>query len=682
MNPPKHPAHQAVGRARRVARMSLGEILSRSVAMGWHGLERVLPRLLQKSARSAAEQASWNLPAAENCFPRHPFFCLETNTSSSSLSQDFPTFFRGRGEEIARGADAILAGALHLFGEQVPVPQEEAHWHTDWQTGGKFHPATRDCIASAPGGPDAKRVWELNRMQFVVQLGQAYLLTRREVYAERAIQLMQSWMAANPPFHGIHWTEPLEPALRLLSWLFALRLLEGSHALTGEAVRGILASVVLQRDYIRRHLSTYSSPNTHLLGEGLALFVAGLALPELRGAARGARIGQRILEDELQRQVADDGSHREKSAYYHCYALEMYLLATILGRQHGVNFTTAWTGRVERMAEFLMRILRPDGGLPRFGDDDGGKTLRLCDQDYYRPCSLLAIAAVLFSRGDFKSVAGDLPEELFWMLGRDGVRRYAELAPAEPQPASGFRWFPDAETATLRSGWSADDTGLVCQGNPMGMLTAGHSHAAPLSFELFMGRQPVVVDPGAYSYAQPEWRAHFRSAQAHNSVSVDELQWAAPSGPFRWQGHESLKPAEMQESAKGASLSIAHPSGAYQHLRGFALATASELVVHDELRGAGRRRLTFRLQFAPGCTIRPRGQHEFEIGFPALTIRLTLEGFQRATCTVREGQTSPIAGWVSPGFNRKVPAPVLLIAEDADLPARRCMRFSRVFPSL
>ncbi|MGH7462558.1 MAG: heparinase II/III family protein, partial [Longimicrobiales bacterium] len=366
------------------------------------------------------------------------------------------------------------------------------NWHSDWKSPEPFVDAGRTALPPA-GRPDAKRVWEINRHQFLVTLGQAYLLTGRDVYAEHAVQLIESWISRNPPFRGANWTESLEPAMRLLAWLWTLRLIENSAALDTETARRIVTCIVLQRDYIRRHLSIHSSPNTHLLAESLALFVVGLALPSLRGARSCVRLGQRLLEKELMHQVSDDGSHGEKSAYYHCYALEMYLLATILGQQHGMAFSSLWLRRAERMAEFLMHIMRPDGSLARFGDDDGGKTLRLCDEDYHHPRSLLAVAALVFARGDFKFVAGKLPEEIFWLFGAEGSTRYESLPPTQPLTKA-VRWFPHAQIAVTRTGWHESDSWLLGQGQPMGMLTAGHSHASPLSFELFVKGQPIVVD--------------------------------------------------------------------------------------------------------------------------------------------------------------------------------------------
>ncbi|MCI0540999.1 MAG: heparinase II/III family protein [Verrucomicrobiales bacterium] len=664
-------------RLRRLGRMSLREILSRSVEYGWRHVESVFPGMFSHWAQRTADLAGGDRGRSSKDQPLP--LCLGSPGSSHLEFAAFQALFQGRDAELCSRAEAIGAGSVRLFGEVVSIPRAEMSWHLDWKAGKEFPVDFRGRVALLPGGTDAKRVWEFNRHQFLVTLGQAYLLTGREVYAERAVQLMQSWILSNRPFRGVNWGDALEVGIRLLPWLWTLRLIESSPALDAEAVRRIVTSVVLQRDYVRRHLSLYSSPNTHLLGEALALFVAGLALPELRGSRSCVRLGQRILEQELMQQVGDDGSHSEKSAYYHCYALEMYLLATILGQQHGVAFSSLWMRRVERMAEFLMYILRPDGSLARFGDDDGGKTLRLCNEDYYDSRSLLAVAALVFSRGDFKFVAGKLPEEIFWLFGAEGVRKYESLAAAEP-PSKGVRWFSDAQVAVARTGWSDGDSWLLAQGQPMGMLTAGHSHASPLSFELFMKGQPIVVDPGTYSYADEPWRNYFRSEQAHNTVIVDDAPWLSPAGPFRWNDPQSLSPARMQETSPAFMLTLVHPNGSYQHQRRFEWSGPCDALIEDEIVGTGRRRFAFWLHFPPNAQIRMLAAEQLEIVSGALTVRLDLQGFAKPVCTIHEGETHPIQGWFSPGFDRKAPAPALCIEDEGDLPARRRLRFSAALP--
>jgi hypothetical protein len=287
----------------------------------------------------------------------------------------------------------------------------------------------------------------------------------------------------------------------------------------------------------------------------------------------------------------------------------------------------------------------------------------------------------LFARGDFKAAAGRAPEELFWLLGADGVRHYDDLPTTPPSPEKSARWFPDASLGVLRTGWSAADAWLLLQGNPMGMLTAGHSHAAPLHIELFLGGQPLLVDPGTYSYAEARWRDHFRSAEAHNTVTVDGLPWAHPAGPFRWQDAKAIPPPDCEASPQALRLSLAHPSGVFRHTREVELLSANQAEIRDHLIGSGAHELAFWLHFSPGSAVQVLSHSEIEIRLNNAVYRMTLLGFASPGVSVVEGQTDPPAGCFSPGYNRKLPAPVLCIRERAELPAQRILRISCVSPA-
>src|SRR4029077_14684511 len=119
---------------------------------------------------------------------------------------------------------------------------------------------------------DSKVVWELNRHQWIVGLGQAWALTNDDRYAERAVASIDAWLDANPPGTGINWASSLEVALRLMSWCWTLVLLRDFAALSNTWVLKVLSAIWLHAAHVRRYLSYYFSPNTHLTGEALGLF--------------------------------------------------------------------------------------------------------------------------------------------------------------------------------------------------------------------------------------------------------------------------------------------------------------------------------------------------------------------------------------------------------------------------
>src|SRR6185436_2862424 len=151
-----------------------------------------------------------------------------------------------------------------------------------------------------------------------------------------------------------------------------------------------------------RYPSTYTSPNTHLIGEAAALYAGGMLFSELKQARHWRSFGESILIQEAERQVLDDGVHCELSSYYHCYALEFYLNALALARHNGSDFPKTVMSRVESMLEAILHMARPDGSIPLLSDDDGGQASGFCHTGYRDIRHLLSTGAVLFGRSDFK----------------------------------------------------------------------------------------------------------------------------------------------------------------------------------------------------------------------------------------------------------------------------------------
>ena len=97
----------------------------------------------------------------------------------------------------------------------------------------------------------------------------------------------------------------------------------------------LLVALDRQLTQVEQNLSRYFSPNTHLTGEALALYVAGWALPELAASSRRVNVGRDVLIQEASRQIRSDGGHAEQSPHYHRYSTDFYLLAARVARRAG-----------------------------------------------------------------------------------------------------------------------------------------------------------------------------------------------------------------------------------------------------------------------------------------------------------------------------------------------------------
>ncbi len=311
---------------------------------------------------------------------------------------------------------------------------------------------------------DHKIIWELNRHQHLVTLAQAG-------FRDEVLTQWTHWQAENIYPVGINWASTLEVAFRALSWLWVRQLLGDFH-------RDLLPSLHLHGWYIERFLSTYFSPNTHLLGEAVALFAIGTMCPTIASAARWRNRGWQIILEQSENQVRPDGFHFEQSVYYHVYALDFFTFARDLAARNSLPVPPLLEQTIARMEESLT-ALSVDGRTPNFGDDDGGHVITA---SLRRPSA--------------------------------GGSSISQTGGIHIMNSRGSKLFIDA--------------------GPQGAFAGGHGHADALSLQLILPGGPVLIDPGTFCYVCPE-RDRFRGTAAHNTVQIDGRDQAVPNGPFAWK---------------------------------------------------------------------------------------------------------------------------------------------------
>jgi hypothetical protein len=460
----------------------------------------------------------WRFPPSLATIPRPPKLSLAAEQFQSTV----PT------AEIVRLADEILRHRFPIFGGILETGPQ-IRWRRDYvhptETGSSYFRRIPYLDLARVG--DHKYIWELNRHQHLVVLAQAYRLTGRTAYLQEAQTQVIRWIAENPPLRGINWTSALEVAFRALSWVW-LDALAGA-SLPDDFRRPFSNALYLHGCYLERNLSIYFSPNTHLLGEAVALHTLGALYPEFLHSPRWQRLGSHLVEDQMKRQVRDDGSHFEQSTYYHIYALDMFRWHESLAET-----PTQYKDKLRRMAEYLAALVGPGDTIPLIGDDDGGR--------------------------------------LFYPYGERSW-------PAPPENHS--RLFPDSGTAIM----AAEDIQIIVKAGGFGPGSAGHSHSDVLSFVCRRGPNWWLVDSGTYSYLDPEWRNRFRGSAAHNTIRIDGHDQATPAGPFRWAGRPEVRILGCFSTNERDSLDAECRYSNFVHRRRFLFLKPDVLFVLDQVEG-------------------------------------------------------------------------------------------------
>jgi heparinase II/III-like protein len=575
-------------------------------------------------------------------------------------------------------AEAACRGRFDLLGYRGLSFGDPTDWHLDPVSAHRaplVHWSRLNPLDPSEVG-DSKVVWELNRHQSLVRLGQAYWLTADERYAERFVTTVQEWMRANPPGIGINWASSLEAALRLIAWCWALFLFRGSKALSPEFFLDLLGGIWAHATHIQRHLSYYFAPNTHLTGEALGLFYAGVVFPELRSAGRWRELGTQILVEQSGRQVFPDGVYFEQSTCYQRYTAEIYLHFLLLASRNDVPVPASVAERVRWMLDFLLTLRHGNGSIPQIGDADGGWLLPLASRvpDDYR--GVFSTAAAFFGRTDYAWAAEALAPETMWLLGAPGTKAFKTLLPAPP-PTPSSRFFPDGGYAVMRSGWEDRAHQLIFDIGPLGSpICAGHGHADLLSIQCAAFGMPYLVDPGTFCYsADPDWRDFFRSTTAHSTVTIDGAGQAEPDGLFAWKKRPqvrvrrwlSTEAFDLADAEHDAYLDRPDP---VTHRRRILFIKPRGWIVIDDLSGAAFHHAELRYQFAPLPVTRDRSGWIRAQGAEHHGLLVRAFATMPLGTDLCEGVLNPKQGWYSSDYGQRQPAPVLIYSVATHLPLR------------
>jgi hypothetical protein len=678
-------------RIRQTARTAVSRMAVRVRPPRWHRreLRRVLRDGVLAHRLHRDSDAAWQAVHAElsrHIANRASRFTLDP-TSAGEMRDAILARWPDAATEAATRADDILAGRYDVLGYRQlswGSPDDSVDWHLDPVSGRR--PPLRfwaDVPYLDPAVGDHKVIWELNRHQHWLQLGRALWLTGDPRYRRGMIEQLQSWLEANPPLVGINWASMLEIALRTISWMWGLHFLlahDGIRDPDSPWLVDMLVALDRQLAHVEQNLSVYFSPNTHLTGEALGLYVAGVALPELAGSARWRATGRRILIEEIGRQIYTDGGHAERSTHYQRYTLDFYLLALLTAERGGDDEAVAiFRDAATRLAEFT-RAMADDGGrLPLIGDDDGGMLWRIGGRACHDVRDSLSLAAVLLDRPDL--APWGLQEEVVWIAGPRALsHRSRHELPSDASASVPSRAFADSGFVVLRDPSGSHAT---FSAGRHGYLNGGHAHADALSMTLTLRGRPLLVDCGTSTYTMNARRRNLlRSSMSHNTVTLDDRSQAVPHGAFHWRSRADARLLGWRGN-DGFDWAEAWHDGysPARHRRTLVRTARGEWLMADEILGQGRVAARAHWHFDPDWKLEYEAPGRLlashEDGMDAWLL------FDAGEVLFAHGDDESGLGWYAPVYGTLVPtwtarmtrigdAPLLLLTWIRETCAARC----------
>jgi hypothetical protein len=533
------------------------------------------------------------------------------------------------------------------FGAEVDwlrEPVSGARWPLD------FH---ADIVLARGDGSDVRVLWELNRLGHLLTLARAYAFTNDETFAEEFFRQVESWSAQNPAGFGPNWACAMEVSLRAMNLLAAFQIFRRSRALDAPRLASLLALFDAHAAHVRRNLEfSYVATGNHYLSDVVGLLWLGVCLPELRAAEEWRAFALRETLREMDKQVLPDGADCEASTGYHRFVTELFLHTFLLCRLNGIEIGERHWLRLRSMLEYVRAYLRPDGRAPLVGDTDGGQALPVVRRDADDHAHLLAVGAALFREPRFK-LAGEAPEEVFWLLGRAGVRAYSELETARAR-VSQSAVFRSAGACVMREG----DLYLLLNASGAGLRGRGaHGHNDALSVEVSALGLSFIADAGTYAYtADAHARQQFRSTAFHSTVEVDgeEQNTTLASAPFLI-GDEAKPRIISFESGGERDVAVAEHHG-YERLKAGSVTHRRAVtfdkregfwLIADALAGRGEHDFKFIFHAAPGREARILDNKAVEIYERESSARLVVASLDVQTGAALEPR------WSSRGYGSK-----------------------------
>jgi hypothetical protein len=652
-------------RASRAARTWRDRVRHRIRAPSWD--RRALVPKLSRESGALQDAAGWiragRWPHAEEMLARHfssrsspwPIEARDREPVTRAIGSRFPA----ASADAAARADRLVEGRYDLLGYRNLPYGASPDWHLD-VVHGRTAPRAfwADVPYLDPACGDHKVTWELNRHQHWMSLGRAFWLTGDAIYARTFLDQLYSWLDANPPLSGVNWASMLELAFRTISWTWTLEFFAGIDTTIagGRPWRiDLLLALDRQLSHIAANLSRYFSPNTHLSGEALALYVVSLAFPELRESTARAARGRDLLLRETRRQILPDGGHAERSTHYHRYSTDFYLLATIVARRAGDPAAAQLAASASAQADVLRTLADENGALQTIGDDDGGQLFAICGTPPRDVRTTLAVAAAVLSD---PALAVSAPtEESCWVAGTDIQSHTPDVRP----PASWrSRLLPDSGYFVSRARGEL----AIFDAGAHGFLNGGHAHADALAIITTVGGTPLLIDPGTGTYTMdPGLRDRLRSGRLHNTVLVDGREHAIVGGPFHWTsttdaGFLAAHVDERCDVAQGVHDGYAD----VRHVRTLLAIHGIGWLVVDQLLGSGAHRAESFWHVHPSWTTRPCGS--------TILLRHAEAGQSSITSTaeiVEVMDDSPDA-ICAPEYGRVEPAPLIRTVKEGPAP--------------
>ncbi|MFQ5783947.1 MAG: heparinase II/III family protein [Alphaproteobacteria bacterium] len=275
---------------------------------------------------------------------------------------------------------------------------------------------------------------------------------------------VSDWVGRCGAWHPLVW-RPDVLGRRIAAWIGHADFVV--HAGDTDLKARTLASLAAQLRHLARVAGDAADAEARMAAiKGLV--IGALCLP---GNERRLELGIELLEREAAEQALADGGHVARSPSVHFRVFQDLVALRAALRLASRPVPKALQNAIDRMAPMLRFFRHGDGGLALFNDSNEENPA-------------VIDAALELGEADGKEPAS-APHSGFERLAAGALLVVADVG---APPASACR----------------------------------HTHAGPLSLEVSVGAERLIVNCGAYAGDRPAWRRAQRATAAHSTVTIDD----------------------------------------------------------------------------------------------------------------------------------------------------------------
>jgi len=309
--------------------------------------------------------------------------------------------------------------------------------------------------------------------------------------------------------------------------------------------------------------------------------------------------------------------------------------------------------RIKSMFDFVAHYTKPNGLAPMISDNDDGRLLPFYKYDLRDHRYLLSLGSIIYEQPEYKCHTNECVIDNYFLYGQDCLKKYSLINYTAQLPSSSCH--RDAGFAILRSKdvyLFVVNGGLGKYDNPTVKLLGTHTHADLLSFELAIGENDVLIDPGAYIYtANAKANIEFRSTKKHNTIVIDGRNQYNLEEKNVFVGSNFPLPESLfiirqndSEICQG-KYQMALGNNNLEHQRTFYLyPKVSLLKIEDSIKTAGNHEMEMFFHFAPEMNIDLNGNSVCTIYNDAVDIEMIIECVNKVKMNIKNDTVSPSYG--------------------------------------